>query len=304
MVSFIILNYNSSNYCLQCVTSINQQLSKVSYEVIVVDNFSHEEDKNYLKRNLPSDVRLVESRFNGGFGLGNMLGANVAKGDFLCFINSDIIFVEDCVTPLITYMHKHPEVGCITPQQMSSSQERVASFLHNPGLLRELFGNHFLEKLAPKHFPRQETTDSTPPLQVPQVTGCFMLFPTDVFWAIGGFDTNIFLYCEEYDVGNRLRTLKKTCMVLPQFCFIHIGAVTTKKVRGNADRERFISRLYVYRKHHPLWLSTMYRIVMFLKYLMRPKRWNLLPILFRGEALSRSMRFHACQNTYTSLKQK
>ena len=104
MTSFIIVNYNTWELTCKCVATILEYIPEGSYEIIVVDNGSKDDDKLSLKKNLSENCRLVESRLNVGFGAGNMLGANLAKGRFLCFINSDVELVEDCITPLCQFL--------------------------------------------------------------------------------------------------------------------------------------------------------------------------------------------------------
>ena len=289
MTSIIILNYNSAQYTVDCVESIYKYLPNGSFEVIVVDNNSSDDDVDFLKTKLPSDVVIVESRFNAGFGLGNMLGFNAAKGEYVCFINEDVLLVEDCITPLVNYLEEHDDVGCITPLQLTFQHKQVESFRHNPGIVRELLGNSFLEKHFPKRFPKRMVSTSVP-VTTPQVNGCFMMFPTEVFKEIGGFDTNIFLYDEECDLGQRIYKSNKRCVVFPSVSFLHAGATTTRKKKSMTGRERYISRMYVYRKHHGFWKSLFYRFLLVFFALFKPKKWHLLPILLRGESLSKSMR--------------
>lgn len=289
MVSIIILNYNSATYTLNCVESIHRHLPKHLYEIIVVDNNSNKEDKEMLKKELSSDVVWVESRFNAGFGLGNMLGYNMAKGDFLCFINSDILFEEDCISPLCEYLNNNPDVGCITPLQRDFNHKQVESFRHNPGFRRELLGNSFLEKYFPKNYPKRMVRGNGP-VVTPQVNGCFMMFPTEVFRTIGGFDTNLFLYDEECDVGYRIRKAGKKCVVLPSAAFLHARETTTRKRKSLTRRERYISRMYVYRKHYGWVKSFFYRMLLISFAIFKPKKWYILPVLFRGELMSKSMR--------------
>ena len=81
-----------------------------------MDNGSSADDCQQLEHSLLAQhFRLVKSRKNTGFGAGNMLGANVAACRYLCFLNNDVVLLDDCVTPLCDYLDGHPDVGCITP---------------------------------------------------------------------------------------------------------------------------------------------------------------------------------------------
>ena len=117
-----------------------------------------------------------------------------------------------------------------------------------------------------------------------------MLFPSDKFWKIGGFDTNVFLYHEEYDIGMRLKKEGWRCVVLPEFKFTHLGSATISKYKRKSYIEHRISQMYAYRKHHNLFLSTIYKWICLMGVVFNPKKWFLLKYMIRGEALSLSMR--------------
>ena len=291
MVSFIILNYNTAELTLRCIGSIQKHIQNAPYELIVVDNASRTEDRKKLKEGITgTDIKWLQSKMNVGFGAGNMLGANVAEGDFLCFLNSDIYFTEDCVSILCQYLQEHPEVGCITPQQYNGENKLVPSFNHAPGLRHELLGKKLLERMCPTKYPKRKHTLYKTPFAATQINGCFMLFPTDKFWAIGGFDINIFLYYEEYDVCTRLAQKGWSSVVHPGCRFSHLHEQSTSKNRSATVRELYLSKMYCYRKYHN-WLSaTIYQWVNVIKLLGKPRKWYILPVIIRGEALSQSLR--------------
>ncbi|MCR5152958.1 MAG: glycosyltransferase family 2 protein [Prevotella sp.] len=284
LVSFIILNYNGADLVNKCVASIENNIKKLKFEIIIIDNYSKENDYKELLK-LP--YKIIRSKRNLGFGGGNMLGANKALGDWLCFINSDVVFVDDCLSPLIDYMIVNTDVGVATPQQCNKDGLSVASFSHSSGIRHEIFKDRIFELFFPNRYPdyRKVTT----PMYVDHINGCFMLFRSVDFWKIGGFDTNIFLYCEEYDVSRRLRRIGKTSLFYPNNKFLHLKGASTIRNK-NVKRELYISRIYTYNKYHNAFLSAIYRMIIIFKMLFRPGRWYIIPTLLRGEVLSESMK--------------
>lgn len=289
-VSFIILNYNTHALTARCIASIRQHIPAGSYEIIVVDNNSRADEQETLLQVLPPEVKIMKSRMNTGFGAGNMLGANEAQGDYLCFLNSDVFLTEDCVTPLCNYLQRHPETGVITPQQYNGENRLVPSFNHAPGLRHELLGKKLLERLFPTRYPPRKHRRYTEPFAVTQINGCFMLFPTEKFWQCGGFDLNIFLYYEEYDICTRLARKGWNSIVFPQRRFSHLHEQTTQSARSATRRELYLSKMYCYRKHHGWVAAELYRAVNVIKLLFKPRRWYILPVVLRAEALSQSLR--------------
>lgn len=289
MISYIILNYNTSLITCACVDSIYQQLGSEPGEVIVVDNGSCNEEYALLCQRLEGRVQIIRSQMNTGFGAGNLLGANFAKGDYLCFLNNDVILTEDCVTPLCHYLDQHGEVGCITPQQYDGQGHLVRAFNHLPGLRYELCSKRLLERLFPSRYPSRKRLYDTP-FEVAQINGCFMLFRSSDFWQMGGFDINLFLYYEEYDIAMRLAALGMKCVVHPCYSFTHLHEQSTSRNRKLIKRETMLSELYIYRKYHSGLQYQLFKWINILKLLPKVKSYYILPSLIFGETLSQSMR--------------
>ena len=77
-VSIIIINYKSAELTVNCITSIKQFTSGITYEIVVVDNFSEDNSEEIIK-NSHSEIVWVQTGYNAGFSRGNNAGFNVAK---------------------------------------------------------------------------------------------------------------------------------------------------------------------------------------------------------------------------------
>ena len=293
MVSFVILNFNSSLLAKKCIASIQEFMTDDNYEIIVVDNGSRPEEFALLDGQESESCHIVRMDVNTGFGTGNMMGASHAQGDYLCFLNSDVFLVEDCVTPLCRYLDSHPDVGCITPVQQKADGRRSRSFRHDTGIWHELVGDSIRERLFPKKYPPRDSIlkKSTEPVSVMQINGSFMLFPAKKFWAIGGFDTSIFLYYEEYDLAKRLQMKGWKRMVHPQYTFLHVHDASTSAIRKQALRENYVSKIYTYKKYHGGFTSLIFQTILTIQLLFKPQKWYILPVVVSRHVLSHSMRF-------------
>ncbi len=293
MVSFVILNFNSSLLTKKCIASIQEFMTDDNYEIIVVDNGSRPEEFALLDGQESESCHIVRMDVNTGFGTGNMMGASHAQGDYLCFLNSDVFLVEDCVTPLCRYLDSHPDAGCITPVQQKADGRRSRSFRHDTGIWHELMGDSIRERLFPKKYPPRDSIlkKSTEPVSVMQINGSFMLFPAKKFWAIGGFDTSIFLYYEEYDLAKRLQMKGWKRMVHPQYTFLHVHDASTSAIRKQALRENYVSKIYTYKKYHGGFTSLIFQTILTIQLIFKPQKWYILPVVMSRHVLSHSMRF-------------
>lgn len=105
-VSIIIVNYNTRQLLANCLASIFKETRDVSYEVIVVDNASSDGSRDFICLLYPQ-VIWINSGENLGFGRANNLGVKNAKGEYLFFLNSDTILLNNAIKVFWEYVHMH-----------------------------------------------------------------------------------------------------------------------------------------------------------------------------------------------------
>lgn len=292
-ISIITINYNQSELTKNFVDSVIKHTPlTVSYEIIIVDNCSKIEDYKNLKNILKEyDVNIIRSKINTGFGGGNMFGVQFATGNYLAFINNDVLFIEDCLSSLKTFLKENKKIGVVTPQQLNINKEPVYTFDHFHGIRKLLFGTRFVELTSNKMKRRKIKYNSI--FSVDLVLGSFMFFNKNSFNEIGGFDTNIFFYYEEMDLCYRLKKIGYSSFVNPTTSYIHDEGRSTK-VKYTIKKERNISRLYVLRKNHNYFKYTIIRFYFLLKWffksIFKPKYFNLVSIILKGAYTENSLK--------------
>lgn len=251
-VSIIILNYNQSKLTLECVASILRVEKKLRFELIIVDNGSNEDQAEILDQSeLKKHYILIKSTINGGFGYGNNLGAQQAKGNHMAFINNDTYFKKKCFYFLKNYILSHPEVGVSGPLQLAPNNIPRPSFDHHLGIRKFIFGSFILEAIFRKPKRKAQLAD---PSIVDFVQGCFMFFRRSAFEEVGGFDPNIFLYDEEMDICTRLQKKGYKVVYHPGIDYYHIHEASTSislKTTGSKKVQILYSYLYVLKNIMP-----------------------------------------------------
>ena len=78
------------------------------------------------------------------------------------------------------------------------------------------------------------------------LSGCCFLIDASIFKKINGFDSNVFLYSEEYILGKKLEKLGKKCCYSPTAKIMHKEGTSTKKI-SNAfvDYHIYVSEYYL-----------------------------------------------------------
>jgi GT2 family glycosyltransferase len=91
-VSIIIPNFNGlellKKYFPAVIDAWNESKNQIG-EVIVVDNGSTDGSVDYLEKTF-SQVKIIKNKKNLGFSKAINAGAKIAKGEFLCLLNTDV----------------------------------------------------------------------------------------------------------------------------------------------------------------------------------------------------------------------
>ena len=105
-LSIIVVNYAASHKIERLLTSFQIHEPDVGYEIIIVDNFSSETEKNHLKtlkeafvprkkskKNPPQlrgELNIIELHQNFGYGYANNEAVSFAHGEYVAIINPDV----------------------------------------------------------------------------------------------------------------------------------------------------------------------------------------------------------------------
>ncbi|MGI9551174.1 MAG: glycosyltransferase family 2 protein [Aurantibacter sp.] len=297
-ISIIIINYNSSRYTRKCVEGVLTKTSDTSsYEIIVVDNASKQEDFDALKSSLlllnSDKVTLHRSRINTGFGGGNMHGVQFSKGKYYLFLNNDTLLKNDAVSICHNFMEETEDAAVCGAQIYNEKNEKQVSFDHFTSFWREVFGKQFVEILFSKPNRRKLYSE---PLAVDYVNGSFMFFRASDFNSIGGFDTNIFLYFEESDICYRLGKKGRKTYFVPSASYLHYhGKSIGKTGTPIATKiELKTSMFYVLRKNYGYFHYQSLRLVFILRYalvsLIKPKYFKLFHRILIGLPMGKSLK--------------
>ena len=100
LFSIIVPVYNSEKYILACLESILTQTSD-AYELIVVDDGSTDRSVEMILSKIDgySNIRLVQN-VHGGVCRARNTGISMAKGDYICFVDSDDMIYPDYIASL------------------------------------------------------------------------------------------------------------------------------------------------------------------------------------------------------------
>ncbi len=231
-LSIIIVSYNVSSYLRQCLQSIYQSNKPGTFEIIVIDNYSHDNSCLMVKDEF-ADVKLIQNKQNAGFSKAVNIGLEVSRGKFICVLNPDTLIRDDTFTVLLDYLIKHPNVGCIGPKILNPEGDiQLASKRSFPRPLIAFYKLIGLSHLFPKnrHFGKYNLTylNDNNIHSVDAISGSFMLFPRAVIKEVGMLDESFFMYGEDLDFCYRIKQAGHDIIYNPYTNIIHYKGESVK----------------------------------------------------------------------------
>lgn len=269
-LSIIIINYNTFRLTCNCIRSIQEKLTGMSYEIVLVDNASKECDPAEFKTLFP-DIILVPSDTNLGFTGGNNLGIEHSSGEYLLLLNSDTELINNAPKMTYDYLLAHPDTGMATCQLLypdGKIQQNCRRFRTIGWELLEVFPFY---KLLPKE--KREALmlhhyfDHRRALDVDWVWGAYMLFHRSILPKLpkGKLSDDFFMYCEDtlwcwefHQLGYKIHFMPEAKVM-----HVHKGSVKTKEQLLKVRTTSIENHAQLMKKYYPdlrwyLWAAIYY----------------------------------------------
>jgi len=247
-VSVVVVVYESGPTLGECLAALGAQTFG-DYELILVDNASSDRMAQTAAK-ADASIRLIENAENLGFAAAVNQGARAARGRWLALLNPDAFAAPDWLARLVAATQAHPQVHCFTSRQLMAE---------DPG---RLDGLGDVMALAGYPFRGGYTHPDPGPLEpgwVFSACGGAMLVERELFLRLGGFDERLFCYCEDVDLGYRLRLIGEPTLLVPDAVVRHVGSASTGGRRSDfAVFHGTRNRLWVFVKDTPpvlFWLT-------------------------------------------------
>lgn len=210
-VSAVVVTYWTGPVLVECLNAL--AADPALSEIIVVNNGNDRDTLAWLERHCRHNphILLLDPGWNTGFAAGCNHGVNHATGDYVALINPDLILSPGAI-PRFLEMFKRDERTWLCggrlehpdgTEQRGGRREILSPWRAFIELAR-------LDRLFPRHpyFRRlhmHEEDEVREPLEVPTVSGAFMIMPRWVYQRLGGMDDNMFMHFEDADLCIRVR---------------------------------------------------------------------------------------------------
>ena len=240
-VSVVVVTFQSGGTLSRCLAALKAQTVQ-GFEVILSDNASSDGAPQAAAAADPS-LTLLENGSNLGFAAGNNRAAQRARARWLVLLNPDAYPEPGFIEALLTAARAHPDVCCFAAlQRMAENPSRLDGL----GDSVTVFGFPFRSDYG------RPDRGPLPSSEVFAACGAAMMIERARFMQLGGFDESFFCYCEDGDLGYRLRLAGETVMLAPEAVVLHEGSVSTGGRRSDFSLYHGArNRLWLYVKDTP-----------------------------------------------------
>jgi GT2 family glycosyltransferase len=205
---------------------VHALLEQGAASVYLVDNsgesFDAFQDWPPLER-----VQTMSPGRNLGYGAGNNLAIrdSTPRHKYHLICNPDITLGPGVLAALCAMMDLRPEVGLCMPRVVGTDGELHHLAKRSPVAL------DYLSRLFPprswslRRRARLEMRDRSyeEEMEADCLSGCFMMFRSEILAKLGGFDERFFLYFEDFDLSRRAQRVA-TNLYFPQAQVVHVHA--------------------------------------------------------------------------------
>lgn len=232
LVSIIIPNKDKIEFLQPCIESLLVKTDYPAYEIIIVDNDSHDPDilKYYaqLQQRLGERLQLVYYPKGFNFSAQVNLGVEHARGDLILLLNNDTEAIQPKWLERMVALASQPGVGVVGARLLFPEHGRIqhAGVMLGGSIGPDVIADHqfiHYEGNAAGYMNRIWSMQST------IVTAACMLVRKDAYQALAGFDEqNLAVLFNDVDFCLRAMKAGYLCLYHPFASMVHHGSASLK----------------------------------------------------------------------------
>lgn len=215
-VDLIIPTYNGTVYLLACLRSLSFS-SFTDFNLIVFDDGSEQPVHRDVHESYP-DAAIIRVEQNGGLTSAFNTAIDSSSAEYVVLLNNDTEVEEDWLAELVSCADRHPDAGSVASKlRLASDRDKLHSagdtysvrgVPGNRGVWLDDFGQYDIEG------------------EVFSACAGAALYRRTALEAVRRsngdiFDTRLFMYCEDVDLGWRLQCAGYPCVFAPKAIVYH-----------------------------------------------------------------------------------
>ncbi len=256
-LAVVVVNWNRCELLRRCLQSLARQTIAGRFDVVVVDNGSHDGSVEMLQREFSNEqsfrLQVIRNQENKGFCEANNQGITAIESEFVALLNNDAEAEPRWLETLAQAFQDRPEVGMaaskILVYEDPSRIDKVGHLIYPDGQNRGRGSG----EIDVGQYDRIE--------EVLWPDGCAAMYRRQMLDGIGLFDEDFFAYADDAELGLRARVAGWSCLYMPGAVVRHhrgqtLGLLSTRRLEL-IERNRILlaAKLFPWSL---LWLNGVY----------------------------------------------
>lgn len=244
-VAAVVVDYGSGYIIKRCVDAL---LENGVVKVVVVDNGSCDgliPSEKWLQATQESQVEVLKSRINLGYGAGINQGAEKLECDYLVVSNADVVVDKGAIKVMLENF-KDESVGIVGPKIVGDNGWYPSARTF-PSVI-DASGHAVLGKIKPdnrfsKRYQGYSLLGLNSPQEVDWISGAIMLIRKSLFDKLDGFDPSYYLFLEDVDFCYRAKQAGFKVVYDPRASVYHVQGLSRNLVPYKSIRAHHLSAL-------------------------------------------------------------
>ena len=251
-LAVVVVSYRSKERVLGALRSLHGDPASDGWEVLVVDNASNDGTAAAVKAQFPH-VQVVANHADVGFAAAANQGIAATTAPFIVLHSGAERAEAGVYDRLVAVLDSDPHIAAVAPliRNADGSPQRHGLFRPTPltalVILLQLSQVPILRREAERYYGSHEPGA---PIDVEQVSAASMILRRAAFDAVGPFDEDFFMYCEDVDWCLRAKAAGWRIVFVPGVEVRREKSVTSRDASTATIRIYYRSVRRFYRKHH------------------------------------------------------
>jgi GT2 family glycosyltransferase len=212
-ITAVIVSFDSAAVLPACLAA----LAREGVGIILVDNASGDGSPEIAAK---AGAKVIRNAKNQGYGRAMNIGMRAASQGanppieraYCLLLNPDLVLEPGAVARLVEAARAYPEAGMLAPRLV----EPDGRLFFQP---RTLLAPYLQNERGAECLPEGDCC-------APFLSGACLLVDRDFILGLGGFDENIFLFCEDNDLSRRVIEAGRS--------LVHVHEAVARHVRGGS----------------------------------------------------------------------
>jgi GT2 family glycosyltransferase len=252
-LSIIIITWKMKSMLSELLHSIVKYTEGISYEIIIVDNYSGDGTVEMIRSDFP-DVILIENSENRGVARARNQALPLAKGRYVLILDADMLLKENSLKQMIEFMDRTPDAGICSSKLIFADNVVQLNARRYPTplafIFRRLEKYSWIKNSKTLKYHEMAEWNRDDIRDVDYVIGACQLIRRNALNDVGLLDEKIFYGPEDIDFCLRMYRNGWKVYYYPSTSIIHYEQrITKKKYLSKLSFRHLCGIIYLFLKY-------------------------------------------------------